>query len=191
MQTDSNARFVVVTVSRSALIMFYITCKSIVVMKIFIVLLAMSSSLWWNSMCSEGAIPQRVIAENVGSTSVRVYWQAVKYADRYTVTFTQAQGMDQEGLCPSVSVNTTTAIIDIGQDVEPSDATMLRAFTTYFITEVAESDVLGTSVESDPITFTTQQTSSYICTTFSWLYALLPMIYNRFCRGSWHSLGKS
>ena len=102
---------------------------------------------------------------DVGSAVVIVYWKEVEDADRYTVTFTQAQGMDQEGPCPSdshnasVSVNTKTAIIHIGQDVEPSNATILRAFTTYFITVVAESDVHGTSHESDPITFTTQQTS--------------------------------
>ena len=104
------------------------------------------------------------MADGVGSASVRASWQAVEDAERYTITFTKAMGKVQEGLClsdlhtASVAVNTTTASIDVGKDVEQAQTAMLRAFTTYLITVIAESNILGTSNNSDPVTFTTQQT---------------------------------
>ena len=57
-------------------------------------------------------------------------------ADRYTVTFTRATLLDQEGDCitsshtasVSVDASTTTASIDIGQNVEPAVTDMLRAY---------------------------------------------------------------
>ena len=96
---------------------------------------------------------------DVKSTSVRVSWQGVDDADRYTVTLSQTMGDDQLGLCPeashTVSVNTPSLSAIVGQ----TDDDMLRAYTTYSITVVAESDVWGSSQRSDPITLTTRQTS--------------------------------
>ena len=86
-------------------------------------------------------------------------------ADRYTVTFTQVQGTNQQELCPSGShtasttvEGVTTASIPVGEDVE-STGDMLRAYTTYEVTVVAVSDARGTSSPSDPETVTTPQTS--------------------------------
>ena len=101
-----------------------------------------------------------------GSTSVTVSWQAVEDADRYTVTFTQTRGNDQLGLClgashtANVSVDTTSASNTVGQDVEIGDDDMLRAYTTYSITVVAESDERISSEGSVPVTVTTAQTST-------------------------------
>ena len=92
--------------------------------------------------------------------SVRVSWQAVEGADTYTVTFTQTMGDQQLGLCTksshSVSVETSNKNIDIAGE---GDDDMLRAFTTYSITVTAVS-VSGNSMDSQPVTFTTEQTST-------------------------------
>ena len=99
------------------------------------------------------------------STTIRVSWEAVEDADRYTVTFTQTRGEDQLGLCTSdyhtatVPANTTSASITVGQDVE--DGGQLRAYTTYSITVVAVSDIGNSSGDSDPTTVTTTQTSMW------------------------------
>ena len=110
--------------------------------------------------------PKGVMAESVlKPLSVRVSWQAVKDADRYTVTFTKAMGSLQEGPCKSsshtvtLSVDTASANVSVGQDVEPNNTTILGAYTTYFITVIAESDVLGTSGGCDHIILTTPQIS--------------------------------
>ena len=103
-----------------------------------------------------------VMAVNVGNTSVSVSWDAVNDADRYTVTFTRATGDEQEGTCTmsshtasvTVDATSTTASIDIGQDVEESD--MLRAYSTYFITVVASNDG-GNSEDSDQISILASQ----------------------------------
>ena len=86
-------------------------------------------------------------------------------ADRHTVTFSQVQGTNQQGLCPSGSHTAsttvdgvTTASIPVGEDVESTDD-MLRAYTTYAVTVVAVSDARGTSSPSDTETVTTPQTS--------------------------------
>ena len=108
--------------------------------------------------------PMNVMADNVGTTSVSVSWDAVDDADRYTVTFTRAIGDDQEGACPdsthtaSVTVNapSTTASINIGENVESSVTDMLRAYSTYFITVVA-SNGGGNSGDSDQISILTSQ----------------------------------
>ena len=96
---------------------------------------------------------------DVESTSVRVSWQAVENADRYTVTLSQTMGDDQLGLCRedsrTVSVDTSSLSVVVGQ----TDDDMLRAYTTYSITVVAESDVWKCSKSSDPIAVTTTQTS--------------------------------
>ena len=103
----------------------------------------------------------------VEPASVRVSWQSVENADSYTVTFTQATGGDQEGLCSgshtaSVSVTTTSATIAVGLDVGDDVTDMLRAYTTYFITVVAVSEVLGTGRVSERVEHTTIQRGIYI-----------------------------
>ena len=99
---------------------------------------------------------------DVNSTSVRVSWQTVEDADRYTVTLSQTMGDDQLGLCPeascTVSVNTSSLSVIVGQ----TEDDMLRAYTTYSITVIAESDMWVNSEKSDPVTFTTTQTSRYL-----------------------------
>ena len=104
-----------------------------------------------------------VMADNVGTTSVSVSWDAVNDADRYTVTFTRATGDEQEGVCTmsthtaSVTVNapSITASINIGENVE-SVTDMLRAYSTYFITMVASNDG-GNSEDSDQTSILTSQ----------------------------------
>ena len=107
------------------------------------------------------------MVDGVDDTSVRVSWQTVDDADRYTVTFTKTTGNSQQGLCvfdnhrATVSVNapSTSASVGVGQMLDGDDTTMLRAYTTYSITVVAESDEAGSSEDSEPVTFTTPQTS--------------------------------
>ena len=100
-----------------------------------------------------------------GSSPVTVSWRAVADADRYTVTFSQVQGTNQQGLCTSGSHTSsttvegvTTASIPVGEDVESTDD-MLKTYTTYAVTVVAVSDARGTSSPSDTETVTTPQTS--------------------------------
>ena len=115
------------------------------------------------------AAPSGVMVDGVDDTSVRVSWGAVDDADRYTVTFTTTTGNRQQGLCitdfhrASVSVDapSTSASIGVGQMLEILDITMLRAYTTYSITVIAESDVTGSSEDSEPVTVTTNQTSKW------------------------------
>ena len=116
------------------------------------------------------AIPSGVMVVGVGDTSVRVSWQSVDDADRYTVTFSKTTGNSQQGLCVfgnhiahvSVDAPSTSARISVGHMLDEDDRTMLRAYTTYSIHVVAESDVTGSSEDSEPITFTTAQTSKYM-----------------------------
>ena len=61
----------------------------------------------------------------------------------------------------TLSVDMASANVSVGQDVGPNVTAMLRAYTTYFITVVAESDELGTSGGCDHIILTTPQTSMY------------------------------
>ena len=105
-----------------------------------------------------------VMADNVGTTSVSVSWDAVNDADRYTVTFRRATGDKQEGECDggqhtaSVTVNapSTTASINIGENVPPDVDDMLRAYSTYFITVVA-SNGGGNSDDSEQVSILTSQ----------------------------------
>ena len=104
--------------------------------------------------------------DNLEINSVRVLWEAVEDADYYTVSFSQAVGDDQEGLCRDDphSANVTvddvpTASIAVGEDVGSDETSMLRAYTTYSVTVVAFSDVWGRTVGSEAVTFTTHQTS--------------------------------
>ena len=98
-----------------------------------------------------------------GSTSVTVSWQAVENADRYTVTLTETEGADQLGMCPfssyTASVDTTSLSVVVGKNDD-----ILRTYTTYSITVVAESDVWpsGSSTGSETIMFTTTQTSIHM-----------------------------
>ena len=101
----------------------------------------------------------------VESSPVTVSWRAVADADRYTVTFSQVQGTNQQGLCLSGSHTASTTVegvtttsIPVGEDVESTDD-MLRAYTTYAVTVEAVSDARGTSSPSDTETVTTPQTS--------------------------------
>ena len=110
--------------------------------------------------------PQDVRVVDVEPVSVTVSWQTVEDADRYIVTFSQATGNDQQGLCStshtaSVTVTTSPASIDVGQDVESATTDMLKAYTTYFITVASVSDVLGRGGDSEPSPHTTIQTSMY------------------------------
>ena len=92
-------------------------------------------------------------------------WEAVEDADYYTVSFSQAVGDDQEGLCrddphlANETVSNSTASIAVGEDVGSDETSMLRAYTTYSVTVVAFSDVWGRTVGSEAVTFTTPQTS--------------------------------
>ena len=112
--------------------------------------------------------PEGVMAEEVETNSARVLWEAVEDADYYTVSFSQAVGDDQEGLCRDDphSANVTvdddlTASIAVGEDVGSDETSMLRAYTTYSVTVVAFSDVWGRTVGSEAVIFTTPQTSQY------------------------------
>ena len=107
------------------------------------------------------------MVDGVDDTSVTVSWGAVDDADRYAVTFTKTTGNNQQGLCifdihrarVSVDVPSISASIGVGQMLAADDTTMLRAYTTYSITVVAESHVTGSSEDSEPVTVTTVQTS--------------------------------
>ena len=110
--------------------------------------------------------PANVIVESVlKPLSVRVSWQAVEDADRYTVTFRKETDRYQKGYCKYefhtaiVSVDATNASVAVGRKVKRHETTMLRAYTTYAITVVAENNQTGTSNSSYPISFTTPQTS--------------------------------
>ena len=114
--------------------------------------------------------PPGVMVDGVDDTSVTVSWPTVDDADRYTVTFTKARTTStQLGLCitadheVSVSVDapSTSASIGVGQMLAGDDRTMLRSYTTYSITVVAESDVTGSSEDSEPVTVNTAQTSKW------------------------------
>ena len=100
------------------------------------------------------------------TTSVRVFWESVVDADSYTVTLSQAQGAEQEGLCSTEShsltrsdIMDTSASVHIGQDVGPSETGMLRAYTTYVMTVKTVSAVRGTSQDSQRRTVLTPHTS--------------------------------
>ena len=102
--------------------------------------------------------------------TVEVSWDTVDGADRYSVVFTIVKGDGQEGLCSmsthmaSVTVNAisregrVTASIPVGANVNPSVTNMLRAYSTYTVVVVAESDTLGVSNPSTTVVYTTQQT---------------------------------
>ena len=112
------------------------------------------------------AAPTDLRVDGVDDTSVTVSWGAVSDADRYTVTFRQASGADQQGLCigahrVSVNATSTSASIGVGQMLAADDTTMLRAYTTYSITVVAVSNLTGSGEDSEAITVTTAQTSEW------------------------------
>ena len=103
--------------------------------------------------------PDGVSVSEVQPHSVRVSWQTVEGADTYTVTFTQTMSDEQLRLCSashSVSVSTEGSSLSV---VVGEGDDMLRAFTTYSITVTAVS-VSGNSMDSQPMTVTTEQTST-------------------------------
>ena len=106
--------------------------------------------------------------------SVRVSWESVGDADSYTVTLSQAQGAEQDGLCSTEShsftlseIMATFASVPIGQDVGPSETGMLRAYTTYVVTVKTVSAVRGTSQDSQRRTVLTPQTSETLSLSLS------------------------
>ena len=108
------------------------------------------------------------------TTSVRVFWESVGDVDSYTVTLSQAQGAEQEGLCSTEShsltlseIMATSASVPIGQDVGPSETGMLRAYTTYVVTVKTVSAVRGTSQDSQRMTVLTPQTSETLSLSLS------------------------
>ena len=135
-----------------------------------------------------------VMAVNVGTTSVSVSWDAVNDADRYTVTFTRATGDEQQGTCPdsthiaTVTVNdpSTTASINIGENVAPDVDDMLRAYSTYFITMVASNGV--NSDDSEQISILTSQIGMrlmfHVVTPHFIYYLSVCMYMYRCCRTS-------
>ena len=111
------------------------------------------------------AAPERLVA-TAESASVRVSWNAVEDADRYTVTFSQVWGCYHQGLCNpnnshtatlTVSPPSATVSIAVGEDVGSTDE--LRAYTTYEVTVEAVSDVRGTSRPRETRRVLTPQTS--------------------------------
>ena len=107
--------------------------------------------------------------------SVRVSWEAVENADYYTVSFSQAVGDDQEGLCRDdshsahVTVHDPTASIAVREDVGSDETHILRAYTTYSVTVVAFSDVWGRTVGSEAVNVTTPRTRT-LCNGFCYFF---------------------
>ena len=110
--------------------------------------------------------PPEGVMVDVESTSVRVSWQTVEDADRYTVTFTRATGDDQEGDCPPDSPHSITVSVDAPaintsinrrQDTV-SNERVLEDFCTYIITVVAVNELRGSSNTSEEFRITLQST---------------------------------
>ena len=141
-----------------------------------IVMLISNTCIIHISLLSEPppAAPSGVMVDGVDDISVRVSWQTVDDADRYNVTFTEELG---QGLCifnihiTSVSFDapSTSASIGVGRMLAKDDTNMLRAYTTYSITMVAESDMTGSSENSVAITVTTAQIRKWWKTTNSYI----------------------
>ena len=109
--------------------------------------------------------PEGVLVRVSETGSVRVSWEAVENAYYYTVSFSQAVGDDQEGLCRDIShsarvtVHVLTASIAVREDVGSDETHILRAYTTYSVSVVAFSDVWGKTVGSEAVNVTTPQRS--------------------------------
>ena len=97
--------------------------------------------------------------------SVRVFWEEVENAYYYTVSFSQAVGDDQEGLCrddshsASLNVTDNASFTVVGDNVGSDETHILRAYTTYSVSVVAFSDVWGRTVGSVAVGVTTPQRS--------------------------------
>ena len=86
-----------------------------------------------------------------------------------TVSFSQAVGDDQEGLCrddshsASVTVRVPTASLAVAvvENVASNETHILKAYTTYSVTVVAFSDVWGRTVGSEAVSITTPQRGIY------------------------------
>ena len=108
------------------------------------------------------AAPTDVVVNRRRTTKVRVSWQEVEDADRYNVTLSKTLFYPyQRGVCYQgshiVSVVTSRLRVVVGKTAED----MLRPFTTYSVTVVAENNTSGSSEPSDPVTFTTLRTSEF------------------------------
>ena len=130
-----------------------------------------------------------VVVDSSGTTLVRVSWEAVEGADYYTVSFSAAEGDDQEGLCrdephsTSVRVNVHTASVAVGGDVEADVMSILRAYTTYSVMVVALSKTRGTTAVSEVIKVITPQMSELdlailISTHYFFILGSLAVPYN-------------
>ena len=99
------------------------------------------------------------------SASVRISWQTVDDADRYSVTFSQGtDGLQchSDSHTASLTVDggsSATVSIAVAGDVESTVTDMLRAYTTYEVTVQADSNVQGTSQPSTAVETLTPQTS--------------------------------
>ena len=119
------------------------------------------------------ATPTDVVVNKRRTTSVRVSWQGVLNADRYNVTLSKTLFYPyQRGACYQGShiVSVVTSRLQTDEDIVTSglsvvvgrtDEDMLRPFTTYSVTVVAENNTSGSSEPSDPVTFTTLRTSEF------------------------------
>ena len=87
----------------------------------------------------------------------------VENADRYNVTLTKTKGADQLGLCRSSSHTVSVVTVSVNAVVGQNDGNMLRAYTTYSVTVVAQNDAGNfiNSMGSVPFTITTEQTSMW------------------------------
>ena len=109
--------------------------------------------------------PEGVLVGVSETGSVRVFWEAVENAYYYTVSFSQAVGDDQEGLCrgdshsASLNVPDNASFTVVGDNVGSDETHILRAYTTYSVTVVAFSDVWGRTVGSEAFSVTTPQRS--------------------------------
>ena len=109
--------------------------------------------------------PEGVLVGVSETGSIRVSWEAVENAEYYTVSFSQAAGDDQEGLCrgdshsASLNVTDNASFISVGDNVGSDETHILRAYTTYSVTVVAFSDVWGRTVGSEAFSVTTPQRS--------------------------------
>ena len=109
--------------------------------------------------------PEGVLLRESETGSVRVSWEAVENADYYTVSFSQAVGDDQEGLCrddshsASLNVTDNASFTVVGDNVGSDETHILIAYTTYSVSVVAFSDVWGRTVGSEAVGVTTPQRS--------------------------------
>ena len=112
---------------------------------------------------SQPDTPTGVAVSDIQPHSIQVSWEDQPDADSYIVLYNTVVGDEQVGLCSnstrsgSVTTDVPSTSITVGMD----DG-ILRAFTTYSITVVAVSEMIGMSQRSDPVILTTQQTGEIV-----------------------------